>query len=296
MLKIIKSYMMPIAMLTGAFLYPLFSRLAFLTPWLIFVMLFLTYNKLDLRKIRLKRMHLWLILFQVIGSVGVYLLLRPVSEILAQGVMICILVPTATSAPVITHMLKGNVENLTAYMLLSNGMAVILAPVIFSYASNASEISFVSSFLTISEHIVLLLLGPLLLAIIVKQLMPKVSRAVGSLHGLSFYIWSFALVIVTARTVNFILMQGNESYLTEIWLAVLTLVVCLIQFFGGKLIGNAYGETISGGQSLGQKNTVLAIWMAQTYLLPLSSVGPGAYVIWQNIFNSLQVWRKRKLL
>ena len=34
---------------------------------------------------------------------------------------------------------------------------------------------------------------------------------------------------------------------------------------------------------LGQKNTVLAIWMAYTYLNPLSSVGPGSYVLWQNI-------------
>ena len=288
--------MMPIAMLLGAALYPLFSKLAFLTPWLIFIMLFITYTKLDFSKIRLKKMHLWLILFQIIGSIGVYLLLRPVNEILAQGIMICVLVPTATSAPVITHMLRGNVENLTAYMLLSNLTMVILAPMIFSYANNMQEVSFFSSFVTISEHIVLLLLGPLLLALILKQFLPKVSSRIGSVSGLSFYIWTFALVIVTARTVNFIVLQGEESYRTEILLAAGTLIVCLTQFFTGKLIGKAYNETIAGGQSLGQKNTVLAIWMAQTYLLPLSSVGPGAYVIWQNFFNSLQVWRKRKLL
>ena len=146
--------MMPIAMLTGAALYPLFSRLAFLTPYLIFVMLFLTYNKLNLSHIRLKRMHFWLIFFQIFVSTTIYFLLRPVNEILAQGIMICVLVPTATSAPVITHMLKGNVENLTAYMLLSNLMVVILAPVLFSYANNTLEIGFFSSFLTISEHIV----------------------------------------------------------------------------------------------------------------------------------------------
>lgn len=296
MLRIIKSYMMPIAMLLGAGFYPLFSKLAFLTPYLIFVMLLLTYNKLHLREIRLKRMHLWLLLFQVIGSISVYLLLRPVNEVLAQGIMICILVPTATSAPVITHMLKGNVENLTAYMLLSNLMAVILAPILFSYANDMQEISFFSSFIMISKHIVLLLIGPLLLALLVKQFLPKLSSKIGSVSGLSFYIWSFALVIVTARTVNFIMQQGNESYMTEILLAAGTLVICLTQFFTGKFVGKLYGETIAGGQSLGQKNTVLAIWMAQTYLLPLSSVGPGAYVIWQNIFNSLQVWRKRKLL
>jgi bile acid:Na+ symporter, BASS family len=45
---------------------------------------------------------------------------------------------------------------------------------------------------------------------------------------------------------------------------------------------------------LGQKNTVLAIWMAVTYLNPLSSVGPCSYVVWQNIINSWQLWKKRK--
>ena len=45
---------------------------------------------------------------------------------------------------------------------------------------------------------------------------------------------------------------------------------------------------------LSRKNTVLAIWMAYTYLNPLSSVGPGSYVLWQNLINSWQLWKKRK--
>ena len=150
MLKLIKSYMMPIAMILGAILYVPFSKLAFLTPWLIFVMLFLTYTKLNIRNIRLKRMHLWLILFQIIGSTGLYLLVRPYNEIVAQGIMICVLAPTATSAPVITHMLKGNVENLTAYMFLCNLVVVILSPILFSYANNMNEVSFFTSFIMIS--------------------------------------------------------------------------------------------------------------------------------------------------
>ena len=72
------------------------------------------------------------------------------------------------------------------------------------------------------------------------------------------------------------------------------LVACCIQFYLGKRIGGYYGERISGGQALGQKNTVLAIWMAYTYLNPLASVGPGSYVLWQNIINSWQLWKMRK--
>ena len=46
--------------------------------------------------------------------------------------------------------------------------------------------------------------------------------------------------------------------------------------------------------ALGQKNTVLAIWMAYTYLNPASAIAPGSYVVWQNIINSWQLWKKRR--
>ena len=72
------------------------------------------------------------------------------------------------------------------------------------------------------------------------------------------------------------------------------LATCLIQFGLGKTIGSIYHDRISAGQALGQKNTVLAIWMAATYLHPFATIAPGSYVLWQNIINSYQLWKKRK--
>ena len=111
-----------------------FSRLAFLTPWLIFTMLLLTYCNLSLRRVRPTAMHGWLISIQVLGSVAVYLLLRPLDEVLAQAVMVCLLAPTATSAPVITRLLGGSVESLTTYSLMCNAVVAVLAPLMFSWA------------------------------------------------------------------------------------------------------------------------------------------------------------------
>ena len=39
---------------------------------------------------------------------------------------------------------------------------------------------------------------------------------------------------------------------------------------------------------------IILIWMAYTYLNPLASVGPGSYVLWQNLINSWQLWKKRR--
>lgn len=95
------------------------------------------------------------------------------------------------------------------------------------------------------------------------------------------------------RTVKFLSEQQNPDYTTEISLAAIALAICLAQFKAGKYIGNRYGERIAAGQGLGQKNTILAIWMSQMYLNPVASVGPASYVLWQNIVNSYQLWIKK---
>ena len=96
------------------------------------------------------------------------------------------------------------------------------------------------------------------------------------------------------KTVSFIASRGNAEYKEEILIALFALIVCILQFILGKLIGKKYYNTIAGGQGLGQKNTVLAIWMALTYLNPLASIGPASYVVWQNSINSLQLWIREK--
>ncbi|HEY5507415.1 MAG TPA: transporter, partial [Paludibacter sp.] len=160
MVKKIKPYMMPIAITVGAIFYKFFDTLSFLTPYLIFVMLFLTYCNLKLNQMRLSRLHLWLILIQMLGSLGVYLLLAPVNITIAQGAMICVLAPTGTAAPVITGMLKGNVASLTAYSLISNMCVALAAPVIFSLVGSYQNLPFLDSFLAISQRIIVLLFFP----------------------------------------------------------------------------------------------------------------------------------------
>ncbi len=288
--------MMPLSMLLGAIFYTAAGALSFLTPYLIFIMLFLTYCNLKLNEIRVSWLHLWLILIQLGGSIGVFLLLNPINTVLAQGAMVCVLAPTGTAAPVVTGMLKGNVAGVTAYSLLINICVAVAAPVIFSFVGNNQTLAFIDSFLAIGQRVFVLLIFPFALALFLRKLTPRITDKIGSYSGLAFYVWSFSLVVVTGRTVEFIMKQNNSSVMLEIAVAVSALVVCVSQFLIGRGIGKQYDDTIAGGQGLGQKNTILAIWMAQMYLNPIASIGPGAYVLWQNLVNSYQVWRKRKTL
>jgi len=286
--------MMPVAITIGAVFYVFFNSIAFLTPYLIFVMLFLTYCNLEIKHMHLSRLHLWLILIQIFGSVAVFFVLSPINVTLAQGAMICVLAPTGTAAPVITGMLKGNVASLTSYSLISNMCVALAAPVIFSLVGSYQNLPFLDSFLAIAQRMFVLLFLPFALAMIMRKFIPDITNKIGSYSGLSFYLWSLALCVVTGRIVVFILKQNGSSHWIEILVAAGAMMMCICQFLIGRAVGKRYDNTIAGGQGLGQKNTVLAIWMAQMYLNPIASIGPGAYVLWQNIINSYQVWRIRK--
>ncbi|MFZ4581732.1 MAG: transporter, partial [Paludibacter sp.] len=201
--------------------------------------------------------------------------------------------PTATAAPVIAGMLKGNVASLTAYSLLSNFTVALFAPLFFSYIGY-NELPFFDSVFEISKRVGFLLIIPFVAALLINRFLPKTGKYMQSKSGISFYLWSMALTVVTGRTVEFIIAQGKSNIIIELAIAIGALVICVFQFWLGRRIGRKLDDTVAGGQGLGQKNTVLAIWMAQMYLNPLSSIGPGAYVLWQNSVNSWQIWRHRK--
>ena len=294
MLKFIKNWILPIAMITGALTYPWVSRLSFLTPYLLFAMLLLTFCKISFTEIRFHRAHVWLLLIQLIVSITLYYLLLPFNAIIAQGAMLCVLVPTATAAAVITGILGGNVGFLTAYVLFCNVAVAFAAPVYFSLTGYHSELSFLQSVWYVCQKVVLILILPLFIAIAMRYLTPKVHKAILRIPQLAFYLWVVALIIVTGTTIRLMIELSSDNYLVEIGLLVVSLILCCLQFLTGRRIGRRYGDAISAGQGLGQKNTILAIWMAQTYLNPLTAIAPAGYILWQNIINSFQLYRNRK--
>lgn len=293
MLKVLKNWTLPIAMLVGVLGYPLFLKLSFLTPYLIFSMLLLTFSKVSPNELKPKALHLWLLLIQLLGALVVYLLLFRFDKIVAEGVMVCVICPTATAAAVITSKLGGSASSLTTYTLLANIGAAIAVPILFPLIENHPDVSFWSSFCLILGKVFPLLISPFIVAWLLQLFLPKMHDKLLQYNEIAFYLWTISLAIVTAQTFSS-LINDSAAGSTKIMIAVGALIVCCLQFFLGKTLGSVYNDRISGGQALGQKNTILAIWMAQTYLNPLSSVAPGSYVLWQNIINSWQLWKKRK--
>ena len=311
MLNFIKNWTLPIAMLAGVVGYLLFvnvplleptkpfvnSLIAFLTPTLIFAQLLLTFCKVKVRDLMPVHWHGWLLLFQICSCllmVAVLLLskLDVAYREVFEGAMVCLICPTATAA-VITGKLGGSVSALTTYTLLSNILAAVAVPLLFPLVEPHADLSFFTAFLKILSKVFPLLLCPFFAAWLIRLYLPKLHQWLLNLHDLAFYLWAVALTIVTAQTFKS-LVESDTPASVKILIALAGLFACAVQFLLGKKIGTHYHDRISAGQALGQKNTVLAIWMAYTYLDPVSSLAPGSYVLWQNIINSYQLWKKRK--
>jgi BASS family bile acid:Na+ symporter len=258
------------------------------TPLVIFVMLFCTFCRVSIRQMRPQMLHLWLMVAQIIATFVIYAALRPLGDTVAQGGMICALTPVAMGAMVLAGMLGAKVESMATHSLICNLAIAFIAPPLLSAWGNGA-----CSVVDILSRVAPLLILPFVVAQLCRWLTPKVANKIAENSILSFYLWLFSLVIIMGKITTFIIASGKENVRTEIILAAVALVICLVQFGVGRWLGSKYGEPVAGAQALGQKNTLFAIWLSQSFLNPLACIAPTAYIVWQNLVNSYQIYKKR---
>ena len=295
----IKSYVLPIAIVLGLLLHDYCAAFSVVVPYIIFTIILLTFTAVDITKLRFKPLFIWIILFQVVVSLGGYYLLRlfNVNEIIAEGVFIGVLCPVAASVAVVSTMLGADRNTVTSFSVIGNLVISVVASVYFSFIGVNQDLPFFTSFLHILRRIGTVIGLPFFIALALQLCLPKANAFLSRYKGLAFYLWAVALFLTLGQTIHFIFLNGKGNWSSILWLGVSALLFCIIQFGLGKWIGSKYGDTIAGGQLLGQKNSAMGIWMANHYLTPLASVFLAFYSVFQNLFNSWQLWyqgRKRK--
>lgn len=320
MRKFFDSNALWLSMLIGALGYKLFLPLAPTLPWLIFFMLFFTFCKVNPLDLRLHKWHWAVLAAQLFFAFTSYLALLHWTgdKILAQGILMCFIMPTATAAPIIAGKMGGSIQNLTTFTLLSNFATAIIVPATFPLINPAANMTFWPAFLLILSRVAPLLLGPFfsawLLRLAYKWKTRKEFVLPVKIAVVPFYLWVASIVVLTSVVTETVIANFQSQISNILILLVLSFFACLLQFGLGKLIGYklpavskgtdyqdvlinpaAAPKTMGGvssitaGQAFGQKNTSLGVWMANTYLDPLASLGAAAYIIWQNIFNSVQL-------
>ena len=267
-----------------------------LQPLLIFAMLFLTFCKVNPRKLRFRMWHLWLLLIQcgLFVAIALILIALPHSglRVVLEGAMICLICPTATAGAVITKKLGGNVNDITTYTIMINLATALLVPAVVPFVHPNPALTVSTSAVLILGKVFPLLLLPLVAAMIIRYIFPRLNRWLGKYQDLSFYLWAVALALATAVTTRSIV-HSDVALSTQLWLVVVSFVCCALQFYLGRKIGVIYHDKITAGQSFGQKNTVLAIWMGYTFFTPITAIVGGFYSIWHNVVNSYQLYEHK---
>ncbi len=319
-IQLLKDWTLPVAMAAGVAIFIIFHNLSFLDPisaWYephnndilpicMFFVLFTTFCKADFRKLLPVRWHLFIGLVQIAFILFFVWLIRfTIAEgetlVLLEAALLCMICPCASAAAVVTDKLGGSLEEITSYTFISNIFSALCISALFPLlprTASYEHLSFLPLFITILKKVSLCLLFPMLAAYIVKHHWPWLLNKILKIKDLSFYIWSINLMIVsatTAKNINDSLSWIKPHFLLVI--CVLSLIICALQFIIGRGLGSTMRKTVECGQALGQKNTEIAIWSATVFLNPLSTVGPGCYILWQNLVNSIEIYdeqRKRK--
>lgn len=312
MINFLKTYALFISMMIGIVFHSIFTDVSFITQYfmgeplkditfitkyMLFVMLFIVYCKVDIRQFRWKPWHIYLLILQFTLCIIFYLIFLKIDKNAAEGGLICLIAPTATSAPVITGLLGGSVAGLITYSISSNLLVAIFAPLYFSligaHGVGAENLTFLQAFGTICGKAFPLIFGPFILAGLLKLIIPSIHDYFKVKQGISFWLWTIALVLLMARTTTDLINLDRTHIYSAINVAITSLITCMIQFTVGRRLGKKYHNKVASGQAYGQKNTILAIWMAQTFFSPIVAIAPATYVLWQNLVNSYQLYKHK---
>ena len=310
--KFFREFALPCSLVLGAVVYLIFANVPFLEPFgeavgphlislmpvVLFCLLYVTFCKIEIKEMKPKTWHFVLQLIRTslaaLMVLAIYLFGSHYdTKLVLEGAFICFICPTAAAVAVVTEKLGGSIGSLTTYTVIANIFTMIIIPTLFPMVEKGADVSFLYMSMMVFRNVTTVLVVPLILALLSRRFLPKFVAQVKSVKDLGFYMWCFNLTILMGETLRNIFHATVSGWILAL-LLIVPLLVCLIQFCIGKAVGRHYGDSISAGQALGQKNTIVGIWLTLTFLNPLAAVAPGAYVVWQNLVNGWQLWYKEK--
>lgn len=233
----------------------------------------------------------FIILSAIISSaILIFFVINSFNSEVAQAAFITAIGPTAIAAPVIISLKKGKVEFVAFSLLLNNILITLLIPFLLPVINIKHEgIALVDIFIPVFVTLSL----PFVAAQLLKYTTPKVWRFLVEWKDSSFYLLILNIYIATSDASDYIRGETPDHYNSLIVIAILSGVICLLMFSLGWLIGGKkYAAEAS--QSLGQKNNAFTIWIALTYMNPVSVLGPIFYVFFQNVYVSWELFQHNK--
>lgn len=275
-----------VTMILGVLL-PQLYVLSFLVRYLLMIMLFLSFLDLQIQ-FSTFRQGVWRVLAANLAVAFLaYALLSLFDDNLALTAFLTGVAPTATASPVLVSFVGGQVPFVVASVLLTNIAVALVVPLVLPGLVGAN---LQISTWQVLQPVLLVMFIPLILARLVDQLPAPAQALFRRAKRYNFLVWLFNLLIVSANASNFVRSQNAGSLLPLFHIALVSLLLCILNFGLGALIAKT-GFRQESSQALGQKNITFVIWIALTFINPMAAMGPTFYIIYHNLYNSWQIYR-----
>ncbi|MDO5760423.1 MAG: hypothetical protein Q4Q06_05305 [Bacteroidota bacterium] len=292
LLKKYKSLLLPLAIILGIIFYKQLHIFINLVPFFICVILFFAYSALHFRRLRFKKINLILLVVHLVSAIVIYALCYVAFKpLVSQSILVGLICPVASASSAVVGVLGGDREVSIVHTLCDNAMVSIVAPIMFSLAETSSDVTFWQSVVTLLAKVFPIMMLPMIALIIMRRFFPRQAFKLSKYEWLSILLWSISLMINFSATTFAVIHMGHQYLNDIVFITIASFVMCVLQFYVGKKIGKPFNQSIASGQALGQRNTGLGIWMAYTYFSnPLTTIYCAGYSLWQNMFNSLQMY------
>ncbi|HLO28454.1 MAG TPA: hypothetical protein VK249_04930 [Anaerolineales bacterium] len=278
-----------VTMLLGA-LFPQFHTFSFLIQYLLMGMLFFAFLDIEFNPQTFQRSVLWVLIANVAVAFISYAALASFNSMLALTAFMTAIAPTAIAAPVIIGFIQGEIEYVVAAVLVTNLSSAVIVPLTLPFLLGAN---IQISIWQVLESVLIVMFLSLILARLVPRLSSTTQRFIRKGKSLSFPIWLANLFIVSANASNFLRNGNSNSGFTLLAIALISLVICIINFGVGALLGGRR-HWQEASQSLGQKNLSFVIWIALTFINPLVAMGPTFYILYHHLYNSWSIYQFEK--
>lgn len=275
-----------LTMLIGAFI-PQAHVFSYLIQYLLMVMLLFAFLDIDLNLKSFHRSVFFVLVANIVVAFVAYVTLAQFNLTFALAAFMTGIAPTAIASPVIISFIDRKVDYVVVSVVLTNIATAFVVPIALPFLIGAQV---KISMWDILQPVLIVMLVPFLLSLLVK-LFPSILKGfIQKSKSYSFPIWLVNLFIVSAKASDFLRNDNNDSIVTLAVIAFISLVICVLNFSIGALLGGQeYWKEAS--QALGQKNLAFVIWIALTFINPLVALGPMFYILYHHIYNSWLIYQ-----
>lgn len=275
-------------------LFPQLHEFSFLIQYLLMLMLFFSFLDIEFKPKTLHTSVLWVLLANVGVAFLSYAVLVSFDMTFALSAFMTAIAPTAIAAPVIMSFIQGEIEYVVAAVLVTNIASALIVPLALPFLLGA-ELQI--SVWEVLQPVLVVMFVPLIMARLVSHTPAGTQQFIRRGKRFSFAIWLVNLFIISANASNFFRNEDPASAPTLMVIALISLVLCIVNFGVGALLGGQRNWQ-EASQSLGQKNLSFVIWIALTFINPLVAMGPTFYILYHHLYNSWSIYqfeRRRRL-